>query len=261
MKMTLKKEFVNSICSVAFHPSGLHILVGFSDKLRLMNILLDDLCTYKEFHKIRNCSECRFANGGQYFAAANNDKIHVVNAYSGQLIQLLRGHTQRVKSLFFTPDDNELISSGLDGSVYQWKISTGDRLQEFPNRQCPVESSVYTADGKLFTVGLNGQLREIMNGQLERSIDMEIGMTSMVIGHEVPQRIFIIGTTLGLLRSMKYPITSDKEMKEFCAHEGAITRMVITRDDTLLFTTGADGCIIAHEIKTKRRSNEQKGEK
>ena len=41
--------------SVAFHPSGLHVLVGFADKLRLMNVLMDDIRTFKEF-PIKVCS-------------------------------------------------------------------------------------------------------------------------------------------------------------------------------------------------------------
>jgi hypothetical protein len=33
---------------VAFHPSGFHLIVGFADKVRLMNLLMEDFRTYKE---------------------------------------------------------------------------------------------------------------------------------------------------------------------------------------------------------------------
>ena len=52
----LYKEFAEEAYSIALHPSGLFILVGFSDKLRLMNILIDDIRTFKEF-TIRGCRE------------------------------------------------------------------------------------------------------------------------------------------------------------------------------------------------------------
>ena len=35
----ITKTFSEDPFSVAFHPSGLHLLVGFADKLRLMNLL------------------------------------------------------------------------------------------------------------------------------------------------------------------------------------------------------------------------------
>ena len=41
---------------MALHPSGLSVLVGFSEKLRLMNLLIDDIRPYKEF-MIRGCRE------------------------------------------------------------------------------------------------------------------------------------------------------------------------------------------------------------
>lgn len=41
---------------MALHPSGLFLLVGFSEKLRLMNLLIDDIRSFKEF-MIRGCRE------------------------------------------------------------------------------------------------------------------------------------------------------------------------------------------------------------
>ena len=54
--LELYKEFAEEAYSVALHPSGLYILVGFNDKLRLMNLLIDDIRTFKEFG-IRGCRE------------------------------------------------------------------------------------------------------------------------------------------------------------------------------------------------------------
>ena len=56
--LELYKEFQEEAYSIALHPSGLYILVGFSDKLRLMNLLIDDIRTFKEF-TIRGCREVR----------------------------------------------------------------------------------------------------------------------------------------------------------------------------------------------------------
>jgi WD40 repeat protein len=52
----LVKFFTDEIYSISIHPSGLYLVVGFADKLRLMTVLIDDFRTYKEFN-IRNCKE------------------------------------------------------------------------------------------------------------------------------------------------------------------------------------------------------------
>lgn len=54
--LELYKEFQEEAYSVSLHPTGLFVLVGFSDKLRLMNLLIDDIRTFKEF-SIRGCRE------------------------------------------------------------------------------------------------------------------------------------------------------------------------------------------------------------
>lgn len=44
---------------MALHPSGLFVLVGFSEKLRLLNILIDDIRVFKEI-AIRGCHEVSY---------------------------------------------------------------------------------------------------------------------------------------------------------------------------------------------------------
>lgn len=64
----ISKKFAEEICSLSLHPSGLHVLIGFSDKLRLMNLLIDDVRMFKEF-SVRGVRLSSFSNGGHLFAA------------------------------------------------------------------------------------------------------------------------------------------------------------------------------------------------
>lgn len=43
MSLELVKQFQDEAYSIAIHPNGLMVVVGFADKLRLMSVLLDDL--------------------------------------------------------------------------------------------------------------------------------------------------------------------------------------------------------------------------
>lgn len=70
------KKFVEEPHSVAIHPNGLYLLVGFTDKLKMMHILNDDLKTVREL-PIRGCREVKFCYGGHLFAAANGAIIQV----------------------------------------------------------------------------------------------------------------------------------------------------------------------------------------
>lgn len=77
------ETFMDEPMSVAFHPSGFHIVVGFVDRVRMMNIFSRNIKTYKEI-PIKGCKEIKFSHGGNLFACANQFAINVFKFYSGE---------------------------------------------------------------------------------------------------------------------------------------------------------------------------------
>lgn len=56
--LELFKEYQEEAYTISLHPSGHFIVVGFADKLRLMNLLIDDIRSFKEY-SVRGCREVR----------------------------------------------------------------------------------------------------------------------------------------------------------------------------------------------------------
>ena len=77
----LYREFADEAYSIALHPSGLYILVGFSDKLRLMNLLIDDIRTFKEF-PIRGCREVPPISSVPSFTFEKPSRFNMTNYFS-----------------------------------------------------------------------------------------------------------------------------------------------------------------------------------
>lgn len=71
--------------------------VGFSDKLRLLTVLMDDLKLIKEI-AIKGCKDVAFSNGGQFFAAVNGVTVSLYNAYTCENVGNLRGHNGKVRA-------------------------------------------------------------------------------------------------------------------------------------------------------------------
>ena len=64
--LDLYRFFPEEALSISMHPTGLFLLVGFADKLRLMNILMDDIREFKSW-PLRNCVQvgrCLFPPSG-----------------------------------------------------------------------------------------------------------------------------------------------------------------------------------------------------
>ena len=109
------RHFNDEVLSVALHPSGLFMLLGFSDKLRLMNILIDDVRQYQEF-PVRGCRECRFSHGGHLFAAASGNVATVFHTYTFQNLGVLKGHNGKIRSIAWGKDDSKIVTCAVDGA-------------------------------------------------------------------------------------------------------------------------------------------------
>ena len=243
----LRAEFQEVPQCIALHPSGLHVLVGFTDKLRLMNLLMDDIRGYKEF-VIKSCSEVQFSHGGHMFAAMNIGLIQVYNTYTCELLWTFRGHTLAVKSLYWSLDDTNIVSAGLDGAVYERKIGQTARTQEYIQKGCKFTSALCTEDNKIYAVGDDQQLKEIIDKNINKTLNAGIVLTQLVISHP-PQRMLFSGTTNGVIRSFAFPLTG--VVKDYQCHHKPVTRMRITYDDAYLFSVSDDGCLAIFNIKEK----------
>lgn len=83
---------------------------------------------------------------------ATEDNVGLWDPRSGSLVRLLKGHTSRVSSVAFSPDEFTLASGSWDDTVFLWDVRSGDKLAEFirPNN---VTSLAFSPDGKMLASG------------------------------------------------------------------------------------------------------------
>lgn len=248
--LELYREFAEEAYSIALHPSGLYILVGFSDKLRLMNLLIDDIRTFKEF-TIRGCRECAFSNGGNLFAAVHGNVIQIYSTITFENVANLKGHNGKVRSIVWSSDDSKIVSCGLDGAVYEWETFTGKRVGESVLKSCHYTGVAVTSDGKTtFAVGSDKTLKEISDSAILREVDAgEATLTNVALSRS--GRMLFAGTSRGTLWSLKFPLTIPGEWQELQGHGSTISKMKITYDDQFLVTVSEDSSIILWKIQDK----------
>lgn len=262
----LCKQFNEETLSVAFHPSGLYLLIGFVDKLKLMNVLMDDIRPFREFG-IRGCQECRFSNGGQYFAAVHGTTIQIYNTWTFENLANLKGHSGRVKSLCWASDDLSLVSACLEGAIYHWSLkdmfcaqSGGVRRQgENILKSCSYTSAVLTPQNKaILAVGSDKSIKEIVDYQIVRSIEVDTVYTQLVLGKS--SQILLAGTSSGTIRALKWPFVASNdgssvvatlEYQEHQAHLSSVTKLRLSFDDQYLFSVSSDGCLCVFKVFDK----------
>ncbi|KAG9471587.1 hypothetical protein GDO78_014121 [Eleutherodactylus coqui] len=248
--LDLYKEFQEEAYSISLHPSGLYVLVGFSDKLRLMNLLIDDIRSFKEF-AVRGCRECVFSHGGHLFAAVNGNVIHIYSTATFENVINLKGHNGKVRSVAWSVDDSKLVSCGLDGAVYEWNSLTGKRESECVLKSCNYSCVALSPDSKtIFAVGSDQTLKEISDSQISQEVlSFDVTYTAVTISHS--GRMVFTGTSTGTVRAMKYPLPLHREYNEYQAHAGPVTRLAVTYDDQNLLSISEDGCLMVWKISDK----------
>lgn len=244
--LELYKVFQEEAYSIAIHPSGLYILVGFSDKLRLMNLLIDDIRVFKEF-TIRGCKECAFSHGGHLFAAVHGTVIQIYSATTFENVANLKGHNGKIRSIRWSADDTKLISSGVDGAVYEWSTSAAKRVNENVLKSCAYSSVTVSPNGRqTFAVGSDKTIKEITESTILRTVDTGVEMMEIAMSHS--GRMLFCGSITGALRSIKFPLSEAGDYNEHFGHSMQITKMKITFDDQYLVTVSEDSSVMIWKI-------------
>eukprot|EP00927_Polykrikos_kofoidii_P044410 TRINITY_DN38389_c0_g1_i1.p1 TRINITY_DN38389_c0_g1~~TRINITY_DN38389_c0_g1_i1.p1 ORF type:complete len:1288 (+),score=271.17 TRINITY_DN38389_c0_g1_i1:192-4055(+) len=252
----LCKFFGEEAFSVAFHPSGFHLIVGFHDKLRLMNLLMEDMRPYKEI-PIKSCRECRFSHGGQFFAAVNSNMIQIFKTYTCEVIRNLRGHQSKVRSVCWTADDSKLVSTGADGAAYEFDvIKEGQRVSDWSQKgtsfSCIIACTDQTTQqNTMYVVGSDKMLKEVQHNVSTNFLESNAVIGQLALASSA--RALFAGIAEpelpGPLRCYNFPL--DGEYVEYQAHSAPVSRIRITCDDQYLFSAGDDGCLCIFDVKKK----------
>ncbi|NWQ73156.1 CFA57 protein, partial [Columbina picui] len=248
--LELYKEYREEAYTVSIHPSGLFCLVGFSDKLRFISLLYEDMHVFKEF-AVRKCRECSFSNGGHLFAAVNGNVIQIYSSITFEIVNNLKGHSGKIQAVKWSSDDAKLFSCDTRGAVYEWNLSTGERESECVLKSCIYSSIAPSSDAKIiFAVGSDRTLKEISESSIQNEVSaFGVVYTAVAVSHS--GHMVFVGTSLGTIRTMKYPLPLTKDYNEYQAHAGAVTKMSITNDDLFLLTASEDGSIFVWKLNDK----------
>lgn len=247
MQLELLKKFLIDIRVVALHPSGMFAAIGFTDVLRLVQIQLKDLKITKSFN-YPICSVLKFSHKGHFLAAGCEKVVAIISVFTFETVLSLKGHNG-ILSLAWSQDDRFLVSSGREGSVYEWNISAGgERVNELVQKGTLYKSIAVSSDqGYIVGVTHSAFLREISKSQTVREFrapDHDSSLTTVAFSRS--DQILFTANERGCLYNVKMPFF-EAGGGGFINHRfyhKAINRLCITFDDKMLISVGEDGTLV-----------------
>lgn len=267
----LYKLFDEEVQTIALHPSGLFIAIGFSSRFKLANILINDIKPYAEF-PIKNCAIARYSVGGHFIAASTpSNAIYILTTYTAVIYIELIGHTGKPISLEWADRDNILFSACLGGSIMMWDVKNGIKIKEFTmrnimwncitvrydhtmvyavgNKADDESTSIlyaveFTADGKQSNVKYE---HEFPNLKINSVVYNNTAKT-LFLGHSSHGRP-------GVIQAMRMPLGDSIQIYQ--CHSGIVHRLALSYEEKYLATCADDGAICVFNFKGLGRLNKE----
>ena len=228
------------------------------------------------------------------FSAAVGYSISVfsTHAYNPQTVfqtlYTFTGHIGPVKRLQWSPDDQIMISAGMDGNVYGWDLNKNARLDdanmlnrptsytglvsEFANKESSWNRvAACSPDGFLLELSWNEDKKDSHSlKELQTGDDPSDVVTALALSNN--KKFLFMGTAGGNVKTCDWPLDSEKPiMKNYSVHQPigfigsgnvagvkGIVSIVVSQDDNFLFTTAEDGSIFVLAMQVVVRGLETK---
>jgi WD40 repeat protein len=189
--------------------------------------------------RLKDFTSLLFSPDGQTLASGSlGNNIRLWNTESGQLANVLRGHTERVTSIAFSPDTKMIASGSFDNTVRLWDVPSGKLVHTLKT-----ESTYYVAfsyDGlTIASSGYNGDVRlwNTASGQALRVLKGPGGIGDPVLAFS-PNGKIVAETVDRTLKA--WDAASGRELYTVVGNATAITALSFSADGNTIASGGAD---------------------
>ncbi|KAM0726478.1 Cilia and flagella-associated protein 57 [Formica fusca] len=240
--LIMLKQYAEDISGIALHPMGLFCLIGFTDKLRFMSILIDDLLPMQEI-AIRNCKTIRFSYGGHLFAAVSGNVVQVYTTIGFYNPFVLKGHTGKVKALLWSQTDLKMLSMGTEGAIYEWDMTTGTRSSEIILKGIILHDIAFSSDTSFsYCIANDDHIREIKENVVIREFCLPgREMHQMIMGKD--DLTLFVTSPGGIIISLKSPLQIPIESLDFHIHSVDIIEIALSYNENCLISVAKDGSL------------------
>ena len=255
---TLGTAHRDLVQSLAFSPDGNTLASGGYRVVKLWN-------------RPRNLTRFNVAAGdvplsalaaspdGKLLVTGGEDgKIRLLDAASGQQIDVLEGHSATVRGAAFSPDSARLVSAADDRTVCLWDIGER-RLTDQDETAAAVKGVTFNADGtQIIAAGADGVIRVWSELSAEpREVTGHSSAVTSVAPFASDANRFVSGGEDGSVRV--WELSSGKELMKL-DHGGPVTSVAVRPDAARIASAGANNMARLWNAEDGKQLAELKGD-
>jgi WD40 repeat protein len=187
-------------------------------------------------------------DGQSLAVAGENGTLVLFNAYNGQLLQRLKGHTDHVWATVFGPKNQWLASAGDDKQIIFWSLPAGEKLKE------------WQTEGEIWALAVNPEGTILASGGKNKTItlwNIQTGQTVRTLkGHQQEISSLAFDATGEILASSSYDkaarlwqVSSGETIKTLQAWD-KIQEVAFSSNDQLLAIGGNDNKVRLWDVNS-----------
>ena len=187
---------------------------------------------------------------GQLLAAGTaNGEVRLWDA-RGKLLQTLRGHANRVRTVNFSPDGRLLVSGSEDQAVRIWDVETGECLHILTGHTNRVRAVGFSPDSNWLVSGGDDQILLIWDVKTARCLNTLRGHTNRInaVGISPDGRLIASGSedqTIGI-----WDARTGKNVRYLSGTAHQIYSLSFSRDNSRIVSGSEDQTIQIWDVKT-----------
>jgi WD40 repeat protein len=167
--------------------------------------------------------------------------LSVLDLQNGQRVQSLRGHSDWVRAVAYSPTGDLLASAGHDGRIVLWESRTGTALGEV---SLPFAISALAFDqeaSRLFVVGFGDRLQILDVSPRQWLSPWKCPSSDMrALACCAERGVVAAGGRNGLVRVWN---TDGRVLQEYAAHRQRVWGLTFSADGRYLVSCGEDGTV------------------
>ncbi|OSC97158.1 WD40 repeat-like protein [Trametes coccinea BRFM310] len=143
---------------LSISPDGRLVVAVLNDKVLLLDVSTGDVMHTLEYSSEVVSSPIVWSSGASFVAWGDDEKdVCVWETKPGRRIRWLVGHSDWVRAIGFTPDEQHVLSASDDGTIRRWNV----------HKEHPVPSILFQCDGKVRKLAVSSDGKWMLSGSLD----------------------------------------------------------------------------------------------